>query len=215
MLDVNALTNRSLGNHEFQWSFQIAEKELMAVIGRSGIGKSTLLNTLIGFSPADSGCVAWCGQDITTVSVQHKPFGLLSQNDNLFEHLTVRQNLSFGLSPGAKLTERQMAQLTQAAERFQITECLNKRASDLSGGQQQRVALARVFIQNKPILLLDEPFSSLDVGLRKEGFSWVKEMQNEQGTTVIMVTHHLEEIIGQVNSVLEGFSNTEWTHHAS
>jgi len=212
MLDVKQLAMH-LDNHSFEWSFALPHNKLLAVVGGSGIGKSSLLNTLLGLRPAQSGKIFWCGQDVARLPLQQRPFGVLFQSHNLFDHLSVTTNLALGLAPSARLNTSQRKQLAAAAERFQLTELLAKRAGELSGGQQQRVALARVFLQNKPVLLLDEPFSSLDPALRADGLAWVKDMQREHGTTVILVTHHLAEMAADVDSVLEGVSSTLWKQY--
>ena len=212
MLDVKQLAMH-LDDHSFEWSFALPHNKLLAVVGGSGIGKSSLLNTLLGLRPAQSGKIFWCGQDVARLPLQQRPFGVLFQSHNLFDHLSVTTNLALGLAPSARLNAPQRQQLAAAAERFQLTELLAKRAGELSGGQQQRVALARVFLQNKPVLLLDEPFSSLDPALRADGLAWVKDMQREHGTTVILVTHHLAEMAADVDSVLEGVSSTLWKQY--
>ncbi len=209
MLSAEKLRTK-INDIHFEWTFTLAQQEFLAVTGVSGVGKSTLMNVLLGFQSALSGTLSWNGQSILQDDVYRRPFGVLFQQDNLFEHLSVYQNMALGLCSNAKLTAEQDAQLHAAAERFAISSQLKKRASSLSGGQQQRVALARVFLQNKPILLLDEPFSSLDVGLRREGLQWVKDMQKSNNTTVIMVTHHLDEVSEDVSSVLEGLTSRQW-----
>jgi thiamine transport system ATP-binding protein len=212
MLKVESLT-ACFGEHKFRWSFQLAEGAFMAITGESGVGKSTLLNCLLGFQPVASGHISWQGQNLNSLGVFQRPFGVLFQKDNLFEHLTVEKNLSFGLNPSSRLTEAQRDALEVAADRFDITSLLNRRAYALSGGQQQRVALARVFLQNKPVLLLDEPFSSLDPDLRQAGIQWVKELQQDQNTTILMVTHHFSEIRPYVNTIIEGVSSVEWKQY--
>jgi thiamine transport system ATP-binding protein len=212
MLEVQQLAMH-IDDHGFEWSFTVPHNRLLAVVGGSGIGKSSLLNTLLGLRPAQSGTILWCGQDVARLPLQQRPFGVLFQSHNLFDHLSVTTNLALGLAPSARLNARQRQQLAVAAKRFQLTELLHNRAGALSGGQQQRVALARVFLQNKPVLLLDEPFSSLDPALRADGLAWVKELQREHGTTVILVTHHLTEMAADVDSVLEGVSSTLWKQY--
>jgi thiamine transport system ATP-binding protein len=209
MLKAECLVALRESRH-FEWSFEVGRGQLMAVVGESGIGKSTLISTLLGFHPVESGAVYWNGQLLNQLPVSDRPFGVLFQQNNLFEHLTVYQNMALGLNINAKLSERERESLSLAAERFGLTSLLKKRASNLSGGQQQRVALARVFLQHKPVLLLDEPFSSLDKHLRDEGIQWVKDMQAEHSSTVILVTHHLEEITSYVDSVLQATSSSQW-----
>lgn len=212
MLEINRLTCQ-LGAHRFCWDFTVQPQAFLAITGASGLGKSSLLNALLGFLPAASGQVLWNGQDLTEQPVSSRPFGVLFQRDNLFEHLNVEKNLALGLSSSGRLTEEQREQLTKAAKRFQIDDLLRKRAGSLSGGQQQRVALSRVFLQSRPVLLLDEPFSSLDPGLRRDGLAWVQELQREQQSTILMVTHHLTEIREAATQVLEGVSSDHWTQY--
>lgn len=209
MLKADCLAASREGKH-FEWSFELAKGQLMAVVGESGIGKSTLISTLLGFHPIDAGRVSWNSQLLNGLPVKQRPFGVLFQQNNLFEHLSVYQNIALGLNVNAKLREAEQNLLRQAAERFALGSVLNKRASDLSGGQQQRVALARVFLQNKSVLLLDEPFSSLDKGLRDEGIRWVKDIQAEHSSAVILVTHHLDEISTEVDSILQATTSSEW-----
>lgn len=212
MLEVHTLTTH-LGGQHFRWSFKLTPGEFMAVTGESGVGKSTLLNCLLGFQPVDSGDIRWKKNPLIGMSVHDRPFGVLFQKDNLFEHLSVEKNLSFGLNASARLDSEQRKKLLEAAERFELLPLLNRPAYSLSGGQQQRVALARVFMQNKPVLLLDEPFSSLDPDLREAGVQWVCELQKQQNTTIIMVTHHLSEVRPFVDTILEGVSPSDWTQY--
>lgn len=212
MLTVSNL-ECSLGSHRFSWSFALQASQWLAVVGESGVGKSTLLNALLGFQSVDAGELSWLQRSLLNLPVPERPFGVLFQKDNVFEHLSVYKNLSLGLSPNRSLNERERQAVEAAAERFQLSGVLNQKAQSLSGGQQQRVALARVFLQNKPILLLDEPFSSLDPGLRRDGIQWVQDMKETQGSTIIMVTHHLNEIEDYTDSIFEGVSSNQWTQY--
>lgn len=209
-LVVNHVTVNFEGQ-AFQWDFTVNQGEFLAVVGDSGVGKSTLLKTLLGLHTIASGSIHWHDQELSGLKPSDRPFGILFQQDNVFEHLSVEKNLAFGLSASGQLTAEQQTLLASAAERFQLGALLQRRASDLSGGQQQRVALARVFLQRKPVLLLDEPFSSLDPTLRLEGLQWVTELQKESGLSVIMVTHHLDEISDTVDAVLAAQGPLEWS----
>ncbi|MBU2862544.1 ATP-binding cassette domain-containing protein [Reinekea forsetii] len=209
MLDVENL-QVTLANLGFRWNFKLPEGSFLAVTGSSGVGKSTLLKSLIGMQRRQTGTVRWKGKECNVEATGLQPFGMLFQKDNVFDHLSVERNLSFGLSANGKLKSEQYQLLESAARRFGILDQLSKRASSLSGGQQQRVALARVFLQNKPVLLLDEPFASLDPDLRQDGLKWVLELQREQGATIIMVTHHLSEVEHVAQYQLEGLSASHW-----
>lgn len=209
MLDVNQLTTR-LGDQSFHWEFSLAAGDLMAIVGASGLGKSTLLNVLCGLLPASGGDVRWRGRNVLEDPVHQRPFGILFQSHNLFEHLSVEINLALGIDPSGRITGADRERLRLAARRFDIENLLDRTPDQLSGGQQQRAALARVFLQRKPILLLDEPFSSLDPALRQEGLSWVRDMQAEQGSTVLLVTHHLDEMLSATDQVLLGLTNEQW-----
>ncbi|MHA7879001.1 MAG: thiamine ABC transporter ATP-binding protein [Saccharospirillum sp.] len=209
MLDVNHIKTR-WGDQPFHWHFQVEPNALLAVVGASGVGKSTLLNVLCGLHQPDSGEVRWQGQSVLPLAVHRRPFGVLFQSHNLFEHLSVEVNLALGLNPSGHLSDEQHQALRSAAERFGIATLLARKPTALSGGQQQRVALARVFLQRKPVLLLDEPFSSLDPALRQEGLEWVKDIQRTQGTTVLLVTHHLDEMLSVTDQVLLGLSGDRW-----
>jgi thiamine transport system ATP-binding protein len=118
---------------------------------------------------------------------------MLFQQHNLFEHLTVRQNIGLGLQPNLKLSRLEQNTLQQAAERLQISELLDRLPTSLSGGQQQRVALARCLVRRKPYLLLDEPFSALDPALRQEMMQEVRMLATEQRIGVLLVSHQPQE----------------------
>lgn len=209
MLELNNLSTR-LGDLDFHWHCRLAEGELMAVVGASGLGKSTLLNVLMGLTPPTQGDILWQGRSVLDLAVHKRPFGILFQSHNLFEHLSLRLNLALGLSRTGRLSEEEQHRLETAARRFELHALLDRTPDQLSGGQQQRAALARVFLQRKPVLLLDEPFSSLDPALRQEGLDWVSDMQSELGCSVLLVTHHLEETLGVTDRILLGLTSQQW-----
>jgi thiamine transport system ATP-binding protein len=209
MLEVNNFSTH-LGEQDFHWQFWLNAGELMAVVGASGLGKSTLLNLLMGLQSPTQGDVLWQSGSVAGQPAHERPFGILFQSNNLFNHLSVRLNLALGISRTGRLSDKQQEKLETAARRFELQTMLDRTPDQLSGGQQQRVALARVFLQRKPVLLLDEPFSSLDPALRQEGLNWVTDMQSELGTTVLLVTHHLEEMLPATDRILLGLTARQW-----
>ncbi|MGL6026534.1 MAG: thiamine ABC transporter ATP-binding protein [Vibrio sp.] len=194
--------------HEwFEFDLQVAAGTIMALMGPSGAGKSTLLSLVAGFIEPVSGSIKVNDQSQLGFAPYQRPFSMLFQQHNLFEHLTVRDNIGLGLHPGLKLSAAQQRQVEQAAQQVGIAEYLDRLPNQLSGGQQQRVALARCFVQPNPIWLLDEPFSALDPLLREEMLALVKRLAAERQRTVVMVTHHLSDaraIASQVAFLSQG-----------
>lgn len=178
----------------FCFNFQANLGEILAVVGPSGAGKSTLLNLIAGFATASQGQLYLAGHHHTHSAPAQRPLSMLFQTHNLFPHLTVAQNIGLGLHPGLRLTPTQWQRVQALAARLQLREILQRLPEQLSGGQQQRVALARCLLRQQPILLLDEPFSALDPGLRQELLRLLKELQREQPFTILLVSHHLLEI---------------------
>lgn len=169
--------------------------ERVAVLGPSGAGKSTLLSLIAGFLPSEQGKLFLNGQDHTKTVPAKRPISMLFQDNNLFPHLTVRQNIGLGLNPGLKLTGAQKALLESRAEQVALSEYLERLPSQLSGGQRQRVAIARCLVREQPILLLDEPFSALDPALRIEMLALLEQLCREKALTLLMVSHSLEDAV--------------------
>ncbi len=160
-----------------------------AVIGPSGAGKSTLLNALCGFMDLQRGRVIWNGQDITHNAPGARPMTMLFQDNNLFPHLTIAQNVGLGLRPNLRLTPEDRALVTDALARVGLADHADKRPAALSGGQQSRAALARVLVQARPLVLLDEPFAALGPALRNEMLDLVQDLVTQTKAALIMVTH--------------------------
>ncbi|SOB91222.1 thiamine transport system ATP-binding protein [Rhodobacter sp. JA431] len=160
-----------------------------AILGPSGAGKSTLLTTLAGFLNPTSGRLLWDGEDITTMAPGLRPLSILFQDQNLFPHLSVAQNLGLGISPRPRLSATDHARIAKALDRVGLSGMGARKPGSLSGGQQGRVALARCLLRAKPLLLLDEPFAALGPALKADMLALVAEIADEQGTTVIMVSH--------------------------
>ncbi|MEI7347439.1 thiamine ABC transporter ATP-binding protein ThiQ [Dickeya chrysanthemi] len=176
-----------------RFDLQAQPGERLAILGPSGAGKSTLLSLIAGFLPADGGQLRLNGQDHYATPPAKRPVSILFQENNLFPHLTLAQNIALGLHPGLKLTEEQRDTLRDIARRMGLTDLLERLPSQVSGGQRQRAALARCLIRRQPILLLDEPFSALDPALRQEMLSLVDEICRERQLTLLMVSHQLED----------------------
>lgn len=151
-----------------RFTLSVAHGEQIAILGPSGAGKSTLLNLIAGFLTPASGNMVIDGEDHTTTPPSRRPVSMLFQENNLFSHLGVQQNIGTGLNHGLKLNASQREKILHIAQQMGIDSLLERLPGELSGGQRQRVALARCLVREQPILLLDEPFSALDPALRRE-----------------------------------------------
>lgn len=167
--------------------------ERIAVLGPSGAGKSTLLNLIAGFLPPASGSLLIDGEKHNATPPAQRPVSMLFQENNLFNHLTVRQNIGLGIHPGLKLNREQRAQVTAIAGQMGMDTLLDRLPGELSGGQRQRAALARCLVRHQPVLLLDEPFSALDPALRQEMLTLVADVCQRQQLTLLMVSHSVED----------------------
>jgi thiamine transport system ATP-binding protein len=202
--DVLHLDKIVLAQGSFQLTADWAVKagQSVAIIGPSGSGKSTLLNAIAGFFVPKSGAVRWQGQDLADVSPGARPVSILFQDQNLFPHLTIAQNLGLGIRPDLRLSGDQHARVTKALERVGLSGLGDRRPSQMSGGQNGRAALARALLRARPVLLLDEPFAALGPALKSEMLALVKEITGEAGTTVLMVTHDPRDAEGSVDQVV-------------
>jgi thiamine transport system ATP-binding protein len=168
--------------------WEVAKGAKVAVIGPSGAGKSTLLMALAGFVP-HGGRVSWDGRDLSALAPGDRPLSILFQDQNLFPHLTLVQNLGLGLSPRLQLTGADHARIETTLARVGLGDMGSRKPAQLSGGQLGRAALARALLRARPILLLDEPFAALGPALKAEMLDLVTETADETGATVLMVTH--------------------------
>ena len=169
--------------------------ERLAILGASGAGKSTLLNLIAGFLPPQRGRLLINGANYTHAPPAARPISMLYQEHNLFSHLTVRDNIAIGLHPNLKLSGEQRAQLQTTAEKTGLADLLDRLPEQLSGGQKQRVALARCLLRDRPLLLLDEPFSALDPALRFEMLDLLDDTCLRQQPLLLMVTHNLDDAL--------------------
>ncbi|MBN9334222.1 ATP-binding cassette domain-containing protein [Devosia sp.] len=177
----------------YDFSFEAEAGTVTAVSGASGSGKSTLLDLLAGFLAPESGTLTLDGADLVPLSPETRPLSLLLQSDNLFDHLTARENVALGLPKGMDRTEGH-SRVEAVLARMGL-EGLADQAATLSGGQKQRVALARTLLRDRAVLLLDEPFSALDDETRKTIRALVGELTASEGWHTILVSHHEDDIV--------------------
>jgi thiamine transport system ATP-binding protein len=182
-------------SQDFHFDLEIKAGNVVAILGPSGAGKSTLLNLLAGFIAPAAGDIQINDVSILQQAPNQRPVSILFQDNNLFSHLTAYQNIGLGLHPGLKLSAQQKQRLQTVSEQVEVETLLDRLPAQLSGGQLQRVALARCFVQGKPILLLDEPFSALDPVLRVNMLERVKSLATLEKVTVLMVTHHISDAL--------------------
>lgn len=176
-----------------RFTLSVSRGEQVAILGPSGAGKSTLLNLIAGFLTPASGTMMIEGEDHTATPPSRRPVSMLFQENNLFSHLSVWQNIGLGLDPGLKLNASQREKMRHIARQMGLDSLLERLPGELSGGQRQRVALARCLVREQPILLLDEPFSALDPALRQEMLTLVAEVCRDKQLTLLMVSHSVED----------------------
>ena len=189
------------------WS--VPQGARVALIGPSGAGKSTLLLAIAGFLALTKGRILLAGQNLVPVAPGDRPLSLLFQDQNLFPHLTIAQNLGLGLDPALKLTADQREQVDRTLTKVGLTGMGARKPASLSGGQQGRASLARALLRAKPLLLLDEPFAALGPALKAEMLDLVADVATETGATVLMVTHDpadAKRFAGQTVLVADGIA---------
>jgi putrescine transport system ATP-binding protein len=182
-------------------SLVIYEREFFALLGASGCGKSTLLRMLAGFEEPSSGRILLDGQDLRGIPPYRRPVNMMFQSYALFPHMTVEQNIAFGLKqdrmPKAEIAERVASML----KLVRLGEFARRKPHQLSGGQRQRVALARSLAKRPKVLLLDEPLGALDKKLREETQFELMDLQHELGLTFLVVTHDQEEAMTMADRI--------------
>jgi ABC-type Fe3+/spermidine/putrescine transport system ATPase subunit len=174
-------------------SLDVAEGEFLTILGESGSGKTTLLRIVAGFENADSGELSMNGERLDQLPPYKRKVNTVFQNYALFPHLTVEENVGYGLRV-ANVAEAEVgSRVQQALERVRMTAHAKAKPGKISGGQQQRVALARALVNRPQLLLLDEPLSALDANLRRQMQVELKSLQREVGIAFVFVTHDQEE----------------------
>ena len=175
------------------FDLQVSKGELVGIIGPSGAGKSTLLSLIAGFDVPLSGQLSIGGVSMAGVAPDQRPVTMIFQDHNSFAHLDVWTNVALGISPGLKLDTKKSKIVEGALKRVGLLDFKSRRPTELSGGERQRIAIARALVRNRPVLLLDEPFTALGPALRREMLDLIKDIQVERKLTVLMVTHQPED----------------------
>lgn len=174
-------------------NLSVKEHELLTLLGPSGCGKTTILRAIGGFNQIDSGRILLDGKEIQNLQPEKRPTGMVFQSYNLWPHMTVYENMAFGMQIRKCPKEQIKKEIKKMLELVRMDGSEKKYPSQLSGGQQQRITIARALVLKPSLLLLDEPFSALDAKIRGQMREELKRIQREAGLTVIFVTHDQEE----------------------
>ena len=174
-------------------NFEVAEGSLFSILGASGSGKTTILKIISGLIPADHGQVYLDGCEISRLKPEERGIAYVFQEPLLFPHLTVKDNIGFGLMVRNVKPATIESRVDQLLTLLKIEDLKDRRPFEISGGQQQRVAIARALATEPPLILMDEPFSNLDLLLRQEMGALLKRLQQQLGLTIVFVTHDLNE----------------------
>ena len=185
-----------------QVSFTVPEGSLTVLLGPSGCGKSTILRLIAGLETTTSGSIAIGGKDVTHMDPSLRGVSMVFQSYALFPHLTVRENILFGLKVRGIAKEDRRERLEKAARMVGLADLLNRKPAQLSGGQRQRVALARSIVSRRPVCLMDEPLSNLDAKLRAEMRDEIRSLQQKLGLTMVYVTHDQVEAMTMADQVV-------------
>jgi sulfate transport system ATP-binding protein len=183
-------------------SLQVPQGSLTALLGPSGSGKSTLLRVIAGLETPDAGKVAIDGQDITGLAPQRRGIGFVFQHYAAFKHMSVRENVAFGLKVRKRPADEVRARVDELLELVHLKGWADSYPANLSGGQRQRMALARALAVEPRVLLLDEPFGALDARVREELRSWLRRLHNDLHVTTVFVTHDQREAMEVADQVV-------------
>ncbi len=189
MLELVGVKIRA-GDFALSAAFALHGGARVAIIGPSGAGKSTLLDVIAGFRAPEAGQVRWQGQDLTGMAPGARPVSILFQDQNLFPHLSLARNLGLALRPGGgRLSGEDTSRVEEALSAVGLAGFGARKPAALSGGQASRAALARVMLQDRPVLLLDEPFAALGPALKTEMLDNVAALARARGTLTLLVSH--------------------------
>lgn len=183
-------------------SLEIKTGSLVALVGPSGSGKSTLLRIIAGLDVPNEGRIWLTGRDSTYLSIQEREIGFVFQNYALFKHMTVYDNIAFGLDIRYSTSMIISNRVKQLLQLIQLEKFADRYPNQLSGGQRQRVALARALAIEPKVLLLDEPFGALDSKVRKDLRNWLRRLHEEVPITTMFVTHDHQEALEVANEIV-------------
>jgi sulfate/thiosulfate transport system ATP-binding protein len=183
-------------------NLEISPGSLIALLGPSGSGKSSLLRLIAGLETPDEGRIWLAGRDATHHSVRERNIGFVFQNYALFKHLTIRQNIAFGLEIRAVAPANIQTKVTELLDLIQLSDVGDRYPAQLSGGQRQRVALARALAIEPQVLLLDEPFGGVDARVRKDLRAWLRQLHDRSRITTVFVTHDRREAMEIADTIV-------------
>ena len=193
MLKINKLKYK-IEKASFEFDFELKSSQLVGVIGKSGSGKSTLFNLLSGFLKPKEGSIYFSDKNITNLKPFDRDISILFQDHNNFNHLNIFENIILGIDSDMKRTSNNLKLVRSIMKKVSLNIDIDKKVSNLSGGEQQRVSIARSLLRKKSILLLDEPFNSLDPGLRKILYEDIKTMSFSHKLITLISSHLIEEL---------------------
>ncbi len=193
MLIIENLEFSWATKEKFHFNFSVKEGEIVTLEGPSGIGKTTLVNLIAGFLQPEKGEIYWHKERIDSLDPVDRPVSTIFQTDNLFEHLSCFQNVSLASSSDGKISNSSVEQINNYFLEMGIGNLQSRFPGEISGGQQARVSIVRALLANKPILLLDEPVSSLDERTRFETLEVIKKTALKYNLTLIIVSHQKED----------------------
>ena len=199
MLKIDKLTC-SFGSFNTNFSFKILNSGIVGVVGRSGSGKSTLLNLIAGFIEPQSGKIIYNDSNLNDLEPSQRDLSILFQNFNNFDHLSIFENIILGIDPQMRKTTDNLRIVRDILKKLSINLDIETKLNLLSGGEQQRVSIARCLIRKKSLLLLDEPFNSLDPGLRNNLYKDVVSMAKKTPNQLTLISSHLIEELKKITN---------------
>jgi thiamine transport system ATP-binding protein len=199
MLKIDKLTC-SFGSFNTNFNLKISNSGIVGVVGRSGSGKSTLLNLIAGFIDPQSGKIIYNDSNLNDLEPSQRDLSILFQNFNNFDHLSIFENIILGIDPQMRKTTDNLSIVRDILKKLSINLDIETKLNLLSGGEQQRVSIARCLIRKKSLLLLDEPFNSLDPGLRNNLYKDVVSMAKKTPNQLTLISSHLLEELKKITN---------------